>query len=186
MTAATPLCHPAGGAPEARAAATLKRRLACFVYEGLIVFGVVMAVGLVYGVAVGQHDASMGRHGLQGAVFVALGTYFVWFWSHGGQTVAMKAWRIRLLSADGAPVPAPRCALRYLLAWLWFAPALATLALSGLPGAMPSLALIALGALAYALLARLHPDRQFLHDIVCGTRLVDWHESPAGRRGRVR
>jgi len=25
----------------------------------------------------------------------------------------------------------------------------------------------------YGLLARLHPDRQYLHDAVCGTRLVD-------------
>ena len=28
--------------------------------------------------------------------------------------------------------------------------------------------------LAYAALARLHPDRQFWHDAACGTRLVDW------------
>jgi hypothetical protein len=28
------------------------------------------------------------------------------------------------------------------------------------------------GMLVYAALARLHPDRQFLHDQICGTRLV--------------
>jgi hypothetical protein len=28
--------------------------------------------------------------------------------------------------------------------------------------------------IAYALLAFLHPQRQFLHDVVCGTRLVTW------------
>ena len=28
--------------------------------------------------------------------------------------------------------------------------------------------------LVYALLTRLHPDRQFLHDALCGTRLVTW------------
>jgi len=31
-----------------------------------------------------------------------------------------------------------------------------------------------IGVLTYAALARLHPDRQFWHDAVCGTRLVTW------------
>ena len=34
--------------------------------------------------------------------------------------------------------------------------------------------LLFVGVLAYAALARLHPDRQFWHDAACGTRLVDW------------
>ena len=38
-------------------------------------------------------------------LFAVLGAYFVWFWSHGGQTVAMKAWQIRLLDAAGRPLP---------------------------------------------------------------------------------
>ena len=44
-------------------------------------------------------------HGLQAFLFLVLGLYFAWFWSHGGQTVAMKTWHIRLLTHDGRPVP---------------------------------------------------------------------------------
>ena len=152
---------------------SLKRRLACFVYEGVLLFGVLMAAGLIYGVAVGQRDAMLGRQGLQTVLFAALGAYFIWFWSHGGQTVAMKTWHIRLVRADGAQATAARCALRYLLSWLWFVPALLSLWLAGIRGAWPVTVTLALGVAAYALVARLHPDRQYWHDAVCGTRLVD-------------
>ena len=37
---------------------------------------------------------------------------------------------------------------------------------------------IAAGVLAYAGLTRLHPDRQYWHDAVCGTRLVTWKPPP--------
>ena len=109
----------------------LRRRLACFVYEGVLLFGVLMVAGFVYGLLTQQRHALVGMHGLQVFVFLVLGTYFSWFWSHGGQTVAMKTWHIRLLMQDGQPVPAARAALRYVLSWLWFLPALAWAYLAG-------------------------------------------------------
>lgn len=158
-----------------RVAPPLRRRLACFVYEGVLLFGVVMAAGLLYGIATGQGHAMLGRAGLQAMLFVVLGAYFSWFWSHGGQTLAMKTWRIRLVSADAGPVAPLRCVLRYLLAWVWFLPALLALQFAGLTGAWTAAAVLAAGVAGYALLARLRADRQFWHDAACGTRLVDWH-----------
>ena len=152
----------------------IRRRLACFVYEGVLLFGVVMAAGLIYGLVTRQTHALVGLHGLQAFLFVVLGLYFVHFWSRTGQTLAMQTWRIRLVTATGAPVGRGRAALRYLLAWLWFLPALATLGLSGVRGAGPAFTAVLVGVLAYAGLARLHPQRQFWHDAVCGTRLVTW------------
>ena len=150
----------------------LARRLACFVYEGVLLFGVVMAAGLAYGLATDQRHALKGTPGLQAVLFVVVGIYFVYCWSRRGQTLAMQTWRIRLVSADARPPSPLRATARYLLAWLWFMPALAALWLSGLKGSVPALATLAAGVLAYAGLSRLHPDRQFLHDALCGTRLV--------------
>ena len=88
---------------------------------------------------------------------------------------AMKTWRIRLVDQAGGRVSAFRAALRYLLAWMWFAPALLTLQFTGLGGSGASafVALLA-GVVGYAALAWLHPDRQYWHDAVCRTRLVNW------------
>ena len=101
-----------------------------------------------------------------------LGIYFVWFWSRGGQTVAMKAWNLRLTSRDGSAVSQPRALCRYLLSWLWFMPALLAIWLADLRSPGASFAVMGAGVVAYAMLARLHPSRQFWHDVVCGTVVV--------------
>ncbi|MBL8289887.1 MAG: RDD family protein [Rubrivivax sp.] len=151
----------------------LARRLACFVYEGVLLFGVVMVTGLVYGLATDQRHALAGATGLKATLFVVLGVYFVYFWSRPGQTLAMKTWRLRLVDAEGRAPTAARALLRYLLAWLWFLPALAWVGLSGLRSGGVTAAIVTTGVLAYAGLAFLRADRQFFHDAVCGTRVLD-------------
>lgn len=178
----TPAEAPVGVPPAASgplAAPSVRRRMACFVYEGVLLFGVLMIAGYLFSSLTQQRHALEGRHGLQAFLFLVLGIYFVWFWSHGGQTVAMKAWHIRLVDAAGRPVTQARALVRYLLSWLWFLPALAIVWLSGLQGLGPVTAALFAGVAAFAALARLRPDRQFWHDAVCGTRLVTWR--PARR-----
>ena len=152
---------------------SLKRRLACLLYEGVLLFGVVMIAGYLYSSLTQQRHAMDGRHGLQAFVFAVLAIYFTWFWSHGGQTVAMKAWHIRLVGDDGLPVGQSRALLRYLLSWLWFVPALGALALWGVRDGAAVAAILLFGASVYAGLALLHPTRQFWHDAAVGTRLID-------------
>ena len=143
-----------------------------------------MAAGLLYAGLTDQRHAMLGRHGLQALLFVVIGLYFGWFWSHGGQTVAMKAWRIRLERADGAPVSLGRALARYLASWCWFAPALLSLWLADAASAATIVAVLGLGVVAYASLTMFHPDRQFWHDTACGTRLIDWRGTlPGHNRG---
>jgi len=152
----------------------IARRMAAFVYEGVLLFGVLMISAYLYSSLTQQRHALQGLSGLQAYLFVVLAIYFVWFWSHGGQTVAMRAWHVRLVTHDGQPVGQSRALARYVASWLWFLPALATAWWSGLGSAAQILGLVAVGVLAYAALARLHPSRQFWHDALCGTRLITW------------
>jgi hypothetical protein len=58
--------------------------------------------------------------------------------------------------------------------WLWFLPPL----LVTLPLALPAreVAVLTLGWVAiWALLSRFHGQRQFMHDVLAGTRLVTRH-----------
>ncbi len=158
---------------------SLRRRMAAFVYEGVLLFGVLSLAALAYGLLTQQRHALVGMHGLQAFLFLVLGLYFSWFWSHGGQTVAMKTWHVRLLSKDGQPVGMARAGLRFVLSWLWFVPSLAGVYLSGLRGGGAiTLALLA-GVLVYAVLSRFNPRRQFLHDLISHTEVVYW---PAPKR----
>jgi uncharacterized RDD family membrane protein YckC len=150
----------------------LARRMAAFIYEGVLLFGVLVMAGYLYSSLTQQHHALKGQTGLQAFLFVVLAIYFVWFWSHGGQTVAMRAWHVRLVDRQGGPVSEGRAALRYLASWIWFMPALSSAWLAGLHSSTEIFVLLGVGVLAYALLSLWHPERQFWHDALCGTRLV--------------
>jgi uncharacterized RDD family membrane protein YckC len=174
---------PEGPAPQAETLPTpgVTRRMAAFVYEGVLLFGVVFVAGYLYATLTRQSHALRGQTGLQIFVFVVLAAYFVTFWSRGGQTVAMRAWHVRLVTAQGAPVPPLRALARFLLSWVWFAPALFAAHVAGLHTAAEIFTLVLVGVAAYALLAFVHPQRQFLHDALCGTRLVTWRPAQSAR-----
>lgn len=75
---------------------SLRRRMACWLYEGMLMFGVVFIAGYLFGTLSQTRNALDNRHALQGFLFVIFGIYFVWFWARG-QTLAMKTWHIRVV-----------------------------------------------------------------------------------------
>ena len=153
---------------------SLWRRMACWTYEGMLLFGVLFIAGYLFGTLTQTRNAMDNRHGLQAFLFLIFGIYFVWLWSKG-QTLAMKTWNIRLVDVQGRPVSQARALLRYLLSWIWLLPSLSLVWLFGLPAA--GLVALVLGWVAiYAMLSRFHPQRQFWHDALAGTRLIS---SPA-------
>jgi uncharacterized RDD family membrane protein YckC len=150
--------------------------MACFVYESLLLFGIGLipgAVGAFFAFQTGQHHPLQSPTALRVYALVLYGVYFVWFWSARGQTLAMQTWQIRVVTAGGEPLSQSRALGRYAACCLfWFAPA--TLAGEWMHlGPAAGLGLIAAGIVVYALLALAEPGRQFWHDRLCGTRLVD-------------
>lgn len=151
-------------------APSLLRRMACWMYEGILLFGVVFMAGYLFSVLTQMHHPLQGRYGLQAFLFLVFGIYFTWFW-HKGQTLAMKTWHIRLVDSQGQPVTQSRALKRYILSWIWFLPPL-------LVGFFMQLSAIDISVLLlgwvpiWAILARFHPQKQFLHDAWAGTRLI--------------
>jgi uncharacterized RDD family membrane protein YckC len=152
--------------------AGLWRRFAAMVYEAVILFGVLMISGLIFSPLAQQRHALQSRHGLQAFIFLVLAAYFIGFWSYGGQTIAAKTWQVRVVTRDGKGLTLWRACARYLLAWLWFVPALALAGAMGWHEGRQLYGALAVGMLAYALLGMCLPGRQFLHDQLCNTRLV--------------
>lgn len=152
-------------------APSLRRRMACWLYESLLLFGVVFVGGIVLGAAGVLFGTPLSPRTLQAMLFVVLGMYFAWFWSKG-QTLAMKTWHIQVVDIHGRPLTRIRALARYALAWLWLLPPLAMVAPLHLP--IAEVAVLTLGWVAvWALLSRFHPQRQFFHDVLAGTRLID-------------
>lgn len=168
MTVAAPA--PQSSSTNPLIAPSLRRRMACWMYEGMLMFGVVFLAGYLFSALTQTRNALDNRHGLQAFLFLVFGIYFTWFWAKG-QTLAMKTWNIRVTGRDGHPVTQRRALLRFVLSWLWVLPPLAAIAPFGLSGG--EVAVIFFGwVLVWALLSRFHPQKQFLHDAWAGTRLV--------------
>ncbi len=151
-------------------APTLPRRMACWTYEGMLLFGVVFIAGYLFSALTQTRHALDNRHAHQAFLFLVFGIYFTWFWAKG-QTLAMKTWHIRVVDSKGQRLSQARALLRYALSWIWFLPPLAVGMLLHLSGG--EITVITLGWIAvWAILARFHPQRQFWHDAWAGTRLV--------------
>jgi uncharacterized RDD family membrane protein YckC len=153
------------------------RRLGSLLYEALVIVAVVLIVVALFSfVTVAFPGLGLRRPVLLGLCFLALGSYFIYSWVHG-QTLAMLAWRIRIVDAQGRfPTPGRAC-LRFVLGWVWVAPPLLLVAAShpyvdsfGAALSAGSAATFA-WILVWAFASKLHPRQQFWHDALAGTRL---------------
>jgi len=115
-------------------------------YEAILLFAIAFFAAWLFFFASGGRDATTGwvRYALQLFIAAVFAAYFLWCWLRGGQTLAMKAWRIRLVEVSPASA-----LLRLLLA--------AILVPTGI-------------SVIWALFDR---DGQFLHDRLAGTRLLN-------------
>ena len=138
---------------------SLRRRMACLVYEGLILFGLALlpgALGALFVALTGKAHPMQSDTALRWVTFVFFGVYFTWFWSARGQTLPMRTWHIQLLTRDGLPLSQLRALMRYLAACAWFAPAALLSMLNGWQG-WTALGAMGLGVLGYGALAWLNP-----------------------------
>ena len=154
--------------------------MACFVYEFMVLFGIGLIPGAIGALFVAQTGPN---HPLQSALvlqligFVFYGFYFVWFWSVRGQTLPMQTWHLRVVTTAGLPLTRSRALLRYLASYVWLVPAAVVAKLNHWPPRDMAIA-IGVGIVIYALLALLNPQRQFWHDVLCGTQLIDAKPEP--------
>lgn len=165
---------------DALLAPPLSRRMASFVYEGLLLFGIGLipgAIGALFVALTGHRHPLQSDTAIRVIAFLIYAIYFTWFWSVRGQTLAMQTWRIRVVTLEGGALTQGRALLRFVASCAWFAPATLIAALNHWTR-WPALGAVAVGVVAYALLTRLQPQRQFWHDFACGTRLVDSRVMP--------
>ena len=126
------------------------RRLASMLYETILLFAVAFLGTWVFQFAAGTLRIEGWRtYLLQSFLLALFAAYFLWCWLRGGQTLAMKTWRIRLVAKDGHARLSPETALLRFVCALLLVPTLI--------------------GIAWAFVDR---DRQFLHDRLAGSLLL--------------
>lgn len=155
--------------------AGLLRRLASLCYEILLLGAVLLGASALFTpLMVWSGQAHWMNVLMQLFMALVMFVYFGYCWVRGGQTLAMKPWRLKLSLPDGRPLDWQHAAMRFVVAMVLFigVPALAYLAWQPLFDT-PKTAMKV--ALLWCWLPLLWPlmdnDKQFLHDRLAGTRI---------------
>jgi uncharacterized RDD family membrane protein YckC len=134
--------------------ASLPRRLGAILYDALLLCGVLLAATALILPLTGGEAVTRGNPFFSTYVFLVCFFFYAWFWIHGGQTLGMRAWKIRIQQQDGRSITWWQALLRFLLASLWVMPIIYTRKILGLSLGLSLV--IGLGFLLLTLLSRLH------------------------------
>jgi uncharacterized RDD family membrane protein YckC len=133
------------------AAPGLLRRLAALFYDGLLLLALLFIATALVTPLIGEQglQSTWARVLLQLYLLLVCFLYFGWHWTHGGQTLGMRAWRLRALREDGQTMNWSDSLKRFL-------------------AAIPALLPFGLGLIG----CLLDPQRLAWHDRLSATRLV--------------
>ena len=159
------------------ALASLSRRIGALGYEALLLVAMAFVAGFVF-LPFLAHDPTKqtltqpptaARATMFCVLVAAFGAYYAWCWSNGRRTLPQKTWRLRLADHRGDAPTWRRALARYAACWIGPAMALGGYALLQPMGHGRNAA--AFLALNYCW-AIVDPQRQFLHDRLAGTLVV--------------
>ena len=151
------------------------RRVATLLYEALLLLALVVIASFPVAGLKGATLNGIPHLIFQAYLLFVTASYFTWFWRHGGQTLAMKTWRLRVLDHHGRKLNLARALARFVLASFFYGPASIGILLLFFPDRISRVIVMwtFLPMVATLLWARFDADGQFLHDRIAGTRLVN-------------
>ena len=94
----------------------LWRRILCMIYEILLLIAVLFIAGFIFHLIYHDTDSPYFRPVFQLYLLSVAGIYLIWFWTHGGQTLAMQTWKIRVISSNGESISIWQSIARYFFA----------------------------------------------------------------------
>ncbi|NND81461.1 MAG: RDD family protein [Gammaproteobacteria bacterium] len=135
------------------------KRMLVICYDALLLAGVLFMAALPLPLIPAEIASTAAGKAVKGAYLLSVCfVFYGWFWTHGGQTLGMRAWNLYLVRANGKFINWPTAALRFVAAML-------------------SWAALGLG-FTWILLSR---QRRSWHDLLSGTQIV---HMPPGRGAR--
>ena len=102
--------------------APLARRLAALLYDALLLLGLIFVFTLLLIFARGGRAIEAGTFWYDASLVAVAFAFCGLSWTRGGQTVGMKAWRIRVVALDASSLDWRRTALRFFASWLSLLP----------------------------------------------------------------
>lgn len=98
--------------------AGIARRFAALLYDTLLLGGVLFVASALALILNGGQPIQGTNFYYSAYMLLVSFLFFAWFWLHGGQTLGLRVWRLRLVRNDGGPLTPRHALLRYLAALL--------------------------------------------------------------------
>ncbi|UJP05412.1 MAG: RDD family protein [Nitrosomonas sp.] len=155
-------------------APTLKRKAICLIYEAFLLLAVLFIASLIFHLIVRDTQAVYFKPLFQCYLFLVMGYYYTWFWTHGGQTLAMQTWKIRVVTTNGHLLTRTKAITRYLCSLIGIISFVLIDHVVPFEFAnKPHLVLTSAIFFGFGFLwAFFDRDHQFLHDRLAGTRII--------------
>lgn len=108
--------------------ASFIRRLCAMFYDALLALSFVLVFGFfsmvvvqsIFGIENVEAGSILAKSFFIYVVFLCF-VFYAWFWTHGGQTLGMRAWKIKLVQNSGASISWLQAFFRFcyaLISWL--------------------------------------------------------------------
>lgn len=99
----------------------MRRRLAAILYDSFLLLAINAICAWLLLLALGEQLTSSGGPLMTLFHLLVSQLFFTWFWTHGGQTLGMKVWRIKVVDIEGDGITLRSASIRFwssLLSWL--------------------------------------------------------------------
>ena len=126
------------------------RRILCIIYDFLLLIAILFITSLIFLFIYHDTNSPYFMPVFRLYLLSTAGVYLIWFWTHGGQTLAMQTWKIRVISTSGERMSIWQAIARYFLAVI-------------------SISFFGCGII-WALFDR---EGQFLYDRLAGTKIIN-------------
>lgn len=94
--------------------APLSKRLLAIFYDSFLLIAVLFLAMAVMLLLSGGHEFKAGNPFLTLYLLLVSYVFFGWFWTHGGQTLGMRAWKLRIQQPTGGTISWRHVTIRFL------------------------------------------------------------------------
>ncbi len=108
--------------PDQKRPAGLRRRLAAMAYDWLLLASVLFAATFVLILLRGGTAIEPGTWWYATLLIAVAFLFYGWCWTHGGQTLGLRAWKLQVITADGEPLSWGDAARRFAVSAILLVP----------------------------------------------------------------
>lgn len=109
--------------PETYCRLSLLRHLAIILYDIVLLLSIWLFAGAIAVILNGGEAIGQGNPFFLLYLLAVSFLFYGWFWTHGGQTLGMRSWKVYLLSDNGSEITWYQAFVRFFTAFISWLPA---------------------------------------------------------------